>query len=85
MPLVTTGEPGISEHLDVAFVMLKDDHRVSCHASAEAIETLAHSASIGPAERLRIFDQNRATFEIIASRLWNAGFQPRVKAGDLPR
>ena len=85
MALEALDEPGVIEGWGVTFAMTEDGNRVRCHVGGDALEDIEHSDNPGEAERLRIFQRNRQTFERLAGKLYDAGHEPRVASKHLPR
>lgn len=85
MPLTTTNDPGAIEGWGVTFAMAEGDKRVRCQVGGDAIEDIEGSNNPGEAERMRIFERHRGTFEAIASKLYDGGYEPRVTSKHLAR
>ncbi len=83
MSLTSLGEPGVIEGWAVVFAMLDGDNRVRCQVGGDALEDIENSANPGEAERLLIFQRNRARFEQLASQLYDEGREPRITSKHL--
>ena len=85
MPLTPTNDPGVIDGWGVTFAMMEGDKRVRCHIGGDALEDIEPSNNPGEAERMRIFDRHRQTFEALAAKLYGDGYEPRVTSKHLPR
>jgi hypothetical protein len=83
MPLTSTGEAATYEVFEIEFVMLDGSERIVCRVDIEAIDGLGNSSTPTKAERLRVFEPNRARLERIASQLHDAGYAPCLTAKHL--
>lgn len=85
MALTTTNEPGVIDGWGITFTMLEGEKRVRCQIGGDALEDIEQSNNPGEAERMRIFERHRAAFETMASDLYTAGHEPRVRSKHLSR
>ncbi len=85
MPLRPLGEPATIEGWNVIFAMSENGSRIRCQAGGDALEDIEKSNNPGEAERLDIFNRNRATFETIAGQLYDSGYEPHVRSKHLAR
>ena len=85
MSLQPLGEPAKIEGWGVTFVMSENGNRVKCQVGGDALEDIEHANNPGEADRLDIFNRNRATFETIAGKLYANGYEPHVRSKHLAR